>query len=135
MAGSRKYRSVLCSAVRIILCVWTVCGYACWDGAIPCVFVTTFGDIYAWFTIEHNPKRSCKQEGVRKPEFDSSIASLLAVHSAQLLLQNHHLFNGGFDHQAQLMQSLPVSLIGYAASRNPGHDAKCNAVIIVTLLG
>ena len=64
-----------------------------------------------------------------------SIALLLAVHSAQLLLESRHLLNGGFDHQAKLVQSLPVGLIGCAASRNPGHYAEYGAVIIVTLLG
>ena len=64
-----------------------------------------------------------------------SIALLLAVHSAQLLLESRHLLNGGFDHQAKLVQSLPVGLIGCAASRNPGHYAEYGAAIIVTLLG
>lgn len=64
-----------------------------------------------------------------------SIASLLTIHSVQLLLESRHLLNGSFYHQAQLVQSLPVSLIGCATSRNPRHDAECGAVIVVTLLG
>ncbi len=64
----------------------------------------------------------------------STSTALLAIHSAQFFLENRHFLYGGFDHQAQLMQFLPVSLIVCVTSRNSRHDAECGAIIVVTLL-